>query len=122
MMTRRQLEKSILYVSLAILALFLVDALEARLWSPDVRVLQAHPRDRHYVAAKPWDRWIECSPDGEPIEHQLFMARRAGNLFWIHRIGGEYPYEEEFIEEYTTDNELTFEQGISLIARRQFKK
>lgn len=69
-----------------------------------------------YVERNPWERWAEVSPDGEPTEYRLYFAVRGGVPLWVLREGGHY-MEECSATESTVDRELTFEEGVSLLAR-----
>ena len=71
-----------------------------------------------YVNAKPFERWIEWDPEGEPIQYTLFTAWREGQLMWVLREGGHY-VEPDSIDEFTVDRELKFEEGMALLATKR---
>jgi hypothetical protein len=73
---------------------------------------------RLYLNSKAFERWVEESPDGELIEHQLFLAMRAGNFLWVLREGGHYIERDSFAE-YTTDRELSFDEGMAMLWQKR---
>lgn len=75
------------------------------------------PRDPNlYVAKTPWACWTNVTPEGNEVHVTLASAIREGKLQWVVRRDGQY-LEDSF--EYTTDRELTFEEGLTLIARQE---
>lgn len=119
-MNCRMLKGVFMYLMLVVVVFLNFYELDKIACEREERVEAMHKYARLYVNAKPFERWIEEGPDGEPTRYELRTAYREGVLLWVLRESGHY-VEDGSLEEFTVDRELPFEEGMVLLHTKRAK-
>jgi hypothetical protein len=116
----KEIKYLVLVLSAILLALLVDEKYDQMVGRRERRNAQTVNSDRRastlYVAKTAWTTWTNVTPEGNEVHVTLYVAIREGNLQWVVRRDGEY-LEDNF--EYTTERELSFEEGLALIARQE---